>query len=669
MQLLCQYSNQHNNTFRTSNIIRNVPNFCIMVHLTETIMEHIINDKNIQKGAGRMEKDKLLRVSWHRSSSYGVDPAYVEDTVLSDKQLKERKERLSSLFTACTQVLSDLYFQLRKSLFMVLVSDVDGYIVFSKGDPPFVTRAKKVWLQSGANWSERVKGTNAIGTALFENKPIHIIGREHFSHSNHFLTCYAAPLYDARGKLLGVLDVSGDAHLHHPRTFGMVMAAAEVCQTRLLLQNPGRELILHIRKSEMIVNPYEGAFIAVNEDGFVTRMNQSAARIFEESEGKCIGQHLSSWFIKEHVNKILSGKQYDVFKVKMKQNETLWTVEAIKDNRKRTYRSVLTLPTNPQLSKQASFADKKSIWHCPKAYKTLQLARNIAPTNASVYIRGETGTGKEVIAREIHFASRRTGPLVTVNCGAIPESLIESELFGYEKGAFTGANKQGQRGKFRDADKGTLFLDEIGEMSFSSQVVLLRVLEEKRITPIGSHRSIPIDVRIIAATNRNLVKDINNNQFRADLYYRLCEIELTLLPLREREDLLDLSHHFLKEIASEVNVNQFILSDTVQKQMKAYHWPGNIRELRHTLRQAAYQAYFQQNTTVIRSEHMRFLTGIAQQTTTLHDEEATIEQAILQANGNLSKAAKSIGIGRTTLYRKLNNYPRLKKIRQEFNQK
>lgn len=617
-----------------------------------------------------MEKEKLLSNSWHRSISYGVDPLHVEDDVLTDKQLKERKERLSSLFTACSQVLNDLYTHLQRSLFMVLVSDVDGYIVFSKGDSPFVTRAEKVWLQSGANWSERVKGTNAIGTALFEKKPIHIIRSEHYSHSNQFLTCYAAPLYDARGKLLGILDVSGDASLHHPYTFGMVMAAAEACQTRLLLQDTSRELILRINESEATANQFDGAFIAVDQDGIVTKLNQRAARILGESEEKCIGRSLTAWFDSKHVDDILSGKEGDIFKAKMKKNTTLWTVKAIKDDRKRSYRSEPTLPSNRSpISKHESITDKQTIWHCPKAYKTLQLARNISPTNASVYIHGETGTGKEVIAREIHLASGRTGPLITVNCGAIPKSLIESELFGYEKGAFTGANKQGQKGKFRLAHKGTLFLDEIGEMSLSSQVVLLRVLEEKRITPIGSHNSIPIDVRIIAATNRNLVKAINNKQFRADLYYRLCEIELTLPPLRDREDLFDLSAYFLKEIASEVNVDRFILSDTVKKHMRAYNWPGNIRELRHTLRQAAYQAYFQENMTVIHSKHIRFLTETTQQNTITNDEEATIEQSILQAQGNLSQAAKIIGIGRTTLYRKLNHYPRLKNMRDELKRK
>ena len=427
---------------------------------------------------------------------------------------------------------------------------------------------------------------------------------------------------------------------------------------------------MHINEPEAIAEQQHFAVVVTDQDGFVTKINEHAAYIFGESIEKSIGRHLTDWFEPKHVDNILSSTQKNVFETKMKKNVTLWTVDPIKNEEKYIYRFVLTLSAdNCPIRKHDMTSGKQTIWHCRKAYKTLQLARNIARTNATVYIKGETGTGKEVIAREIHLASQRTGPLITVNCGAIPKSLIEAELFGYEKGAFTGANKQGQKGKFRLAHKGTLFLDEIGEMPFHSQVVLLRVLEEKRITPIGSHRSIPVDVRIVAASNRNLVKAINNKQFRADLYYRLCEIELALPPLRAREDLFILSAYFLKEISNELNVDRFILSDTVKTYMKTYKWPGNIRELRHTLRQAAYQTYFQENMTVIHSKHMRFLTGVAQQTATFHDEEATIEQAILQSNGNISQAARSIGIGRTTLYRKLNQYPRLKKLREDLQQK
>lgn len=311
----------------------------------------------------------------------------------------------------------------------------------------------------------------------------------------------------------------------------------------------------------------------------------------------------------------------------------------------------------------------ETIWDCPKARYIVRLSRRIAPTNTAILIQGETGTGKEVIARDIHRTSGRKGPFIAVNCGAIPDTLIASELFGYERGAFTGAHPQGRRGKFRAAHKGTLFLDEIGEMPYASQVALLRVLEDQHITPVGSHRTTTVDVRIIAATNRDLIQDIRENRFRADLYYRLCEIELRLPPLREREDISALTAHFLRQIGHELDQNQFALDDRVRHQLCAYDWPGNIRELKHTLRQAAYHAYFTRKSTTIRSQDIRFLADRTEHSVNRHTEEELLEQAILKTGGNLSQAAKKAGIGRTTLYRKLNRYPRLKKIRDIVKQK
>lgn len=305
---------------------------------------------------------------------------------------------------------------------------------------------------------------------------------------------------------------------------------------------------------------------------------------------------------------------------------------------------------------------EQTVWECPKARNVLRLSRCIARTDASVLIQGETGTGKEVVARAIHRASGRNGPFVPVNCGAIPESLVAAELFGYEKGAFTGASPRGHRGKFIVADRGTLFLDEIGEMPYASQVALLRALEDKRITPVGSNRTTSVDVRIIAATNRNLVRDVNERRFRADLYYRLCEIELTLPPLRERGDLSALSAHFLQTIAHELGVESLTLEEKAKARMKEYEWPGNIRELRHTLRQAAYQALFGRQSTTIRTQDLRFSAQHTKQPTLSYDEESFLERQIVKTGGNLSQTAKNAGIGRTTLYRKLNRYPRLKEV-------
>lgn len=315
-------------------------------------------------------------------------------------------------------------------------------------------------------------------------------------------------------------------------------------------------------------------------------------------------------------------------------------------------------------------SSQHAVWACPHIEQTLRLARNVARTEATILIRGETGTGKEIIAREIHRASGRTGPLIAVNCGAIPEHLIEAELFGYEKGAFTGASQQGSIGKFAAAEKGTLFLDEIGDMQPRLQVALLRALEEKRVTPVGSHRAQRVDVRIIAATNRNLLADIHRSRFRPDLYYRLSEIELTLPPLRSRTDLIPLAEHFLHKVALELNVSAFTLAETALCKIQRHSWPGNIRELRHVLRQAAYRAYFMRQSATIVAEDVRIPeavhTSIPPPSDEQSDEEKRIARAMKEAGGNMSKAARLLGIGRTTLYRKVHRYPRLEQLKDHL---
>ncbi|HET7579053.1 MAG TPA: sigma-54-dependent Fis family transcriptional regulator [Bacillales bacterium] len=606
----------------------------------------------------------IVDASWKRSKTYGIDPGHVHNDLLTGGELKDREEQFNELLEACSPILDRLYDELKASLFMVLISDPDGYIVFSRGEPPFLHRAKKIWLHSGANWNEKVKGTNAIGTALVERQPVSIIGNQHFCRENQFLTCYASPLYAPTGELLGVLDISGDARLHHPHTYGMVKAAAQACQSQLLLKSVKKELALSLQETDVIADQYNAPLLSVDDDGIIVHINEKAAEMLDEPANQCIGQPLSKWFNADDMEKILNLKNRDATQVKMKTSTKMWRVEPIQDQRQKIFRSVLSLPaakTTPAKS------ENQMVWSCPKAEKILRLARNVAKTNATILIRGETGTGKEIIAREIHETSGRKGELVTINCGAIPEQLITSELFGYEKGAFTGANQRGHIGKFAAAHKGTLFLDEIGEMPPSLQVALLRVIEEKKITPIGSNRANSVDVRILAATNRNLIKDINEGQFRADLYYRLCEIELTLPPLRERSDLLELADSFLREMAGELN-ERLVMEEDAERLIQTYDWPGNIRELRHVLRQAAYQANFIQKSSIITEKDLHFPVEENAPSGFIsgnQDEEEEIASAIQKAGGNLSRAADLLGIGRTTLYRKMNRFPRLKQLRKQ----
>lgn len=321
----------------------------------------------------------------------------------------------------------------------------------------------------------------------------------------------------------------------------------------------------------------------------------------------------------------------------------------------------LSMPRNVHSTVRYQFPDILS--RCPHLDHIIRLAQKAANLEANVLLFGESGTGKELFAQAIHAASSRAqAPFIAINCSSIPENLLESELFGYEPGAFTGADKKGRAGKFEAAQGGTVFLDEIGDMSFSAQAALLRVLQEKQVTRIGANQAVNVDVRIIAATHRNLSAEIDSGRFRTDLYYRLQGIQLRIPPLRERSDIGYLLDTFVRKLANELDCVALKLSPGARKLLEQYKWPGNVRECKNLLKQAS----FLSDGGMIEVKHcLPFMRDTGQSGSTLeHVRELNLKvlekQAILQsltvANGNMSAAAKMLGIGRNTLYRKMKRY-------------
>ncbi|OPX18310.1 hypothetical protein BXT86_01845 [candidate division WOR-3 bacterium 4484_100] len=280
--------------------------------------------------------------------------------------------------------------------------------------------------------------------------------------------------------------------------------------------------------------------------------------------------------------------------------------------------------------------------------RVLDVVKRIAPTDTTILILGESGTGKELIAREIHRCSNRAERnFVTISCAALPETLLESELFGYKKGAFTGATKD-KEGLFKSADKGTFFLDEVGDAPQSIQMKLLRLLEEQEIVPLGSTKPIKVDVRLIAATNKDLFQEVKQGRFREDLYYRLNVIPIVLPPLRERQDDIPvLAQYFLKNICNREELGEKKFSTSALARLKNYHWPGNIRELKHIVERAAIltDSYY------IKPEHLGLPGMKGRKLSEVEIQE--IEKVLKQCSGNISKAAKILGIDRKTLYNKI----------------
>ena len=439
---------------------------------------------------------KSIELSWKRCHSFGLktrDQSY--DEITSGNQLKIIKSRNYQLLKYGEPFLEKLAPFIKKSGQIALLIDPSGHIVSSIGDPSFATHAQKVQLQVGANWHEEKKGTNAIGLALYEKKAVCVYGNDHFYEKNRFLTCTAAPIYSPTGEFLGVIDISGNQAHFHPYSYMIACLTADAIQNRMIIDHSHQENLMTAKELERTSKHHPLPLLSLDSDQRIIRANRSAKQLFGEN---CIGEKF--------------------------QEKEGYIIESITDQAQKVWRSLVVYSNAPKRTKnnRGLYTFSDIIGSCPKIYRLKELAQKASFTDFPILINGESGTGKELFAQSIHTASlRATKPFIAINCSAIPDALVESELFGYEKGAFTGANAKGNKGKFEAADQGTIFLDEIGDMSLRAQAALLRVLQEKVITPVGSTRPKQIDVRIIAATHRNLQQQVKVGHFREDLYFRL----------------------------------------------------------------------------------------------------------------------------------------------------
>lgn len=544
---------------------------------------------------------------------------------LGRSDLNVVKERNRRLYSHAAPVMEVLFDQIAGTESMVVLCDATGTILHSIGDDDFLAKASKVALQPGVNWSEHAKGTNAIGTALIDEMPTLVHADEHFMHANHFLTCSAAPILDPRGNVLGVLDVTGDHRSYHQHTMGLVKMSARMIENHWLSDDYRHAMRIHFHaRAEFIGTLMEG-IIALSPEGRVVAANRSALEQLGLSGASLRAQSVVSLFsttvqaLSDHFRSPVATPMM----VRTPQGMTVhllarfeWSVWApsnwqdpaqtagvgdAKGKSATRDASDAPAPTTPSGTPQDTTTGGLRHLRTGDAQMESLLGKvqRIINRDIPVLILGETGTGKELLARAIHQESdRRRQPFVAVNCASIPESLIEAELFGYEEGAFTGARRKGAVGKILQADGGTLFLDEIGDMPLPLQAHLLRVLQERRVVPLGSSKSVPVDVSIICATHRDLRAMITDKLFREDLYYRLNGMAVRLPPLRERSDLQALVRRIL---ADEPGCALMRVCDEAMALFEAYPWPGNVRQLRNVLRTAAVMAGHDR---LIRIEHL-----------------------------------------------------------------
>lgn len=597
-----------------------------------------------------------IQESWERCYSNGLEPTSIDKgQILGEYELTEYYDKYNEFLYYSASILEDVYHSIRGTEFLLLIATQEGYIINSLGEPSFIKHADNVSLRKGANWSEESKGTNAIGTAIVENKSILVHGDQHFWHDNHFLTCAAAPIHGSNGELLGVLNLSSYQQNYHPFTLGLVKRAAHSIEQALLLAQIQRQSKNATKDLQFVYDHHPSPLITVNKKGTITRLNMAATRTISCSE-QVIGKPVAHVLSPLDSSSESQEKKYSI-------NNQVFTAHMLANEQQDGAYMLLrgTMKQKNLLTNRYSFTN--IISQDPQMNEMIAIAKKAAILDINLLISGETGTGKELFAQSIHGASLRSEqPFIAINCSAIPESLLESELFGYEKGAFTGAKSQGQAGKFEAANGGTLFLDEIGDMPLAAQATLLRVLQEQCITRIGGTSPRPINVRIIAATHKDLQKEIDAGRFRADLYFRLNGFTINLPPLRNRSDLLVLAEHILAQLPFKRENIQ--LTEEAKTFIMEYEWLGNFRQLQNILQQAAFLSDQGQITKSL----LLSLCGPSATTTekepiqqpksiSLREHEKTlIKQVLEQTNGNISQASKLLDIGRNTLYRKIKDF-------------
>jgi transcriptional regulator of acetoin/glycerol metabolism len=527
--------------------------------------------------------------SWIRcSNDYKLDPALPRELYVVERQeLLARQEKLAQVLRAAKSEMANLFQQIAKSDYAIMLTDGDGVLLNYFGDPGFTHAASRSGLVSGAVWSERYQGTNGMGTCLQEQRPIMIHQGDHYLFRNTGLTCAGAPILDWRGQLLAVLDASGEVHRVPRHVLELVKMSVQEIENRIFINEfPTARLLVFHPRPEFVATLSKG-IIAVDTDHRVLGASRNALAQLGIAPDDIVGQPLDAFF---------NVSFESLLRASIKHGPTPSVVFDARHGRRFFACASGESPILYTLGGAAapvamgevgakSRAPLERLQCGPDAVMehNIRTALRIIERDVAILLCGETGTGKELFAKGIHLSSKRAHqPYVAINCASIPESLIESELFGYKSGAFTGANKEGQRGKIFQANGGTLFLDEIGDMPIALQARLLRVLEEREVVPLGSETPIKLDIRLISATHCDLPGNIASGAFREDLYYRIQGLTLTLPPLRERGDRQELIRFVLQQEMPEDAL--VTIDDPLMAALDRHPWPGNIRQLRNVLR-------------------------------------------------------------------------------------
>jgi transcriptional regulator of acetoin/glycerol metabolism len=596
--------------------------------------------------------DTIIQDSWRRCRAFGLDhqsaPSFDQLPAEGISQLLESQHALVQ--TTHQEVLPYYENILSNSNCLIMLADNQGQVLTSWGTQRFIEPKLARGFSAGASWRERSTGTNAIGTALACAQAVHIEHDEHFLKANRFMTGSAAPIFDANREIIAVLDVSSDSYLPPSHTLGMVKMMSQTVENRLILNLFGGEHFqLTFNTGLNNLDSQWAGLLIFDESGQVLSANRRADNLLGISLSRVMIDSLFKVSLLELLNQpeglpfALQAAGSNRFQCLLKRPKQV-PVQA------RVFSEPAAVPIG---LKTLHFGDSR-------VEKAVRQAERLLEKDIPLLIHGETGVGKEVFVKALHQASSRSQQaFIAVNCAAIPAELVESELFGYEKGAFTGANQKGSIGLIRKADKGTLFLDEIGDMPLPTQARLLRVLQERCVQPVGSSELFPVDLRIISATNRSLREQVQIGRFREDLYYRIGGLTLELPPLRERSDKQALFKQLWQQHREPTQWAG--LSTEVLALFERHPWPGNLRQVSSVMQVALAMAEDQP----IRPEHLPddFFVDLDQASPSAPpvmgdlDDSQNLQQRLAAVGGNISHLARELGVSRNTLYKRLRDAP------------
>ena len=641
-------------------------------HHTRDAWERFVTSENAADVRMPQTRDEILD-SWRRSREQGVDAGIqASRKILDENQIFLRRERNAALRQAASAAFKRLEPHLKDAKTILILADDQGIIIDAIGDAGVLEEGQEIHLEIGGDWNENTIGTNGIGTVLRAGKPVYVHAAEHFVEGVQSWTCAGAPILDPfTQSVIGVVDLSGPPQIFRQHNVALVLAMAREIEIALAEQT-------QVERTQLLEAFLMSEYSRAHDS--VVLVDQTGRVLFRRGLDEDVLRRATELSVGHKLLPKLEGlSDQDIPKL-LPLNVEAEGIERLKLEGvfrgaalflKNTGRVQRKTGATCKIKPRANVAEGEIqiVGSSPKMVDAIGLAERAALANVSVLIHGETGVGKELFARLIHSRLAMTDPpYVPVNCAAISSDLIGAELFGYAEGAFTGAARGGRTGKFELANNGVLCLDEIGDMPIELQPYLLRALEQRAIYRIGDNRRRPVDVRLVAMTNRDLRTEIEKGSFRRDLFYRISVMTIEVPPLRERgNDLQELIEYFSEYFAEEMDRAPLIFTEKALEQLARYQWPGNVRELRNVVQ----RFYLVKSDNVVTERDLppeiqddfengdeyslqHILGGHSGDLESI--EASAIRRAIIAENSNLTKVAQVLGISRPTLYRKMKRY-------------